>query len=137
MEEFKVVIFDLAPDKSPGPDEYHPFFYQKYWTLVGNSFYRVFKAFFFFGKILKEINHTFITFISKFEAPSDPNHFMPISLCSTIYNFFSNIMAKRLKVMLGKIIHPLQGVFVPERLTKDDVLQAHENFQFLKLKKRN
>lgn len=37
--------------------------------------------------------------------------------------------------MLGKIIHPLQGAFVPERLTKDDVLQAHENFQFLKLKK--
>lgn len=44
-------------------------------------------------------------------------------------------MANRLKVVLGKIIHPLQGAFVPERLIQDNILIAHEVFSSLKNKK--
>ncbi|XP_048490082.1 secreted RxLR effector protein 78-like [Beta vulgaris subsp. vulgaris] len=44
-------------------------------------------------------------------------------------------MANRLKVVMGKIIHPLQGAFVPERLIQDNVLLAHEVFHSFKNKK--
>lgn len=43
-------------------------------------------------------------------------------------------MASHLKVILGKIIHPLQGAFVPERLIQDNVLLAHEVFHSFKMK---
>lgn len=64
-EEIKVVVFDLAPDKSLGPDGYPPFFFQKYWGLIGNSVCRAVQAFFHSGKMLKEINHTFLALIPK------------------------------------------------------------------------
>lgn len=51
-EEIRSATFDLAPDKSPGPDGFPPFFFQKYWTLVGNSVIRAVQAFFQSGKIL-------------------------------------------------------------------------------------
>ena len=75
-----------------------------------------------------------MTLIPKIEVPSSPNHFRPISLCSTIYKIISKVMAGRLKVVLGKIIHPLQGAFVPERLIQDNVLLAHEVFHSFRKK---
>lgn len=44
-EEIKRATFDLAPDKSPGLDGFPPYFFQKYWTLVGNYVIRAVKAF--------------------------------------------------------------------------------------------
>lgn len=57
--------------------------------LVGNNVIRVVKAFFHSGKILKEINYTFLALIPKIDNPSSVNHFHPISLCSTIYEIIS------------------------------------------------
>ncbi|XP_057249105.1 uncharacterized protein LOC104906541 [Beta vulgaris subsp. vulgaris] len=136
-EEIKNAVFELAPDKAPGPDGFPPYFFQKYWSLVGNSVCHAVRAFFFSGTLLKEVNHTFITLIPKVESPSNPNQFRPISLCSTIYKVIAKIMASRLKIVLGKIIHPLQGAFVPERLIQDNVLIAHEVFHSFKKKSGN
>ena len=127
-EEIREAVFDLAPDKSPGPDGFPPFFFQKYWVLVDNSVCRAVQAFFHSGHMLKEINHTFLALIPKIDNPSTSNHFRQISLCTTIYKVISKVLSNRLKVMLGKIIHPLQGAFVPERLIQDNILIAHEVF---------
>ena len=133
-EEIKLATFDLAPDKSPGPDGFPPFFFQKYWTLVGNSVIRAVQAFFHSGILLKEVNHTFLALIPKVDNPSCANHFRPISLCSTIYKIISKVLTRRLKGVLGKIIHPLQGAFVPERLIQDNILLAHEIFHSFRRK---
>ena len=45
-EEIKDALFNLAPDKAPGPDGFTPFFFQKYWSVVGNSVVTAVKAFF-------------------------------------------------------------------------------------------
>ena len=90
--EIRTATFDLAPDKSPGPDGYPFFFFQKYWSLVGNVVIRAVKAFFHSGKILKEIDHTFLALIPKVDNPSSTNHFLPISLYSTIYKIISKVI---------------------------------------------
>ncbi|KAH0705372.1 hypothetical protein KY290_010066 [Solanum tuberosum] len=36
-EEVKKTVDSFQPFKAPGPDGLHPFFYQKYWEVVGNS----------------------------------------------------------------------------------------------------
>ena len=133
-EEIKIATFDLAPDKPPGPDGFPPFFFLKYWTLVGKSVIRAVQAFFHSGLMLKEINHTFLALIPKVDNPSCVNHFRPISLCSTIYKIISKVLTRRLKGLLGKIIHPLQGAFVPERLIQDNILLAHEIFHSFRRK---
>ena len=69
------------------------------------------------------------------DAPSTPNQFRPISLCSTVYKIIAK--ASRLKTVLGKIIHPLQGAFILERLIQDNVLLAHEVFHSFKKKSGN
>lgn len=84
--------------------------------------------------MLSEVNHTFITLIPKVENPDSASKFRPISLCSTIDKIIAKVLTNRLKVILGKIIHPLQGAFIPERIIQDNILLAHEFFHSFKNK---
>ncbi|XP_075507434.1 uncharacterized protein LOC142544260 [Primulina tabacum] len=36
-EEFKEAVFDMKPDKSPGPDGFNPAFFQRFWALIGTE----------------------------------------------------------------------------------------------------
>lgn len=83
FEEAKVATFNLPPDKPPRPDGFPPFFFQKYWTLVGRSLFRAVREFFHSRSLLKEVNYTFITLIHMTDDPSNLDHFRRISLCST------------------------------------------------------
>ena len=78
------------------------------------------------GKILKEINHTFIALIPKTSSFSQTSHFRPISLCSTIYKIISKILVNRLRPLLDHIISPLQSILVPSRSIHDNILLTHE-----------
>lgn len=35
--EIKRALFQIHPDKSPGPDDISPAFFQKHWAIVGNN----------------------------------------------------------------------------------------------------
>lgn len=35
--EVKEALFDMHPDKSPGPDSMNPAFYQRFWHIVGED----------------------------------------------------------------------------------------------------
>ena len=35
IDEFRHALFEMNPDKSPGPDGYNPGFYQYFWSLIG------------------------------------------------------------------------------------------------------
>jgi len=134
-EEIKNALFGIGCNKSPGPDGMSAIFYQKYWHIVGPLITKAVKSFFHSGKILKQINHTFITLIPKCDNPSNTNHYRPISLCSTIYKIISKIITNRLKPLLQKLIHPLQGAFVADRAIQDNILIAHEIFHSFKSRK--
>lgn len=81
---------------------------------------------------LKEINHTFLALIPKFKP--NANHFRPISFCSGVYKVISKIITNGLKITMGKIIHPLQAAFSPERLIQYNILIAYEVFHSFKNK---
>ncbi|GAU14523.1 hypothetical protein TSUD_250650 [Trifolium subterraneum] len=38
-EELKAALFQMQPDKSPGPDGFNPAFYQHFWDLCGDDIY--------------------------------------------------------------------------------------------------
>ena len=85
--------------------------------------------------MLRQINHTFITLIPKCVNPTNTNHYRPISLCSTIYKTISKILTNKLKPILQKLIHPLQGAFFADRAIQDNILIAHEIFHSFKSRK--
>lgn len=37
MEEIRSALWDLGPDKAPGPDGFLPLFFRSYWTIVGHD----------------------------------------------------------------------------------------------------
>ena len=52
--------------------------------------------------------------------------FRPISLCNASYKILAKLLANRLKLLLGKLISPLQGGFVKGRHLVDNVIQVQE-----------
>ncbi|GKA54272.1 putative reverse transcriptase domain-containing protein [Tanacetum coccineum] len=62
-DEIKAAIFDIGDDRAPGPDGYTSAFFKKGWDIVGPDVCKAIRDFFTNGKLLKEINHTFIALI--------------------------------------------------------------------------
>lgn len=71
--------------KIPSPDGFPPAFFQIFWDIVEGDLVLEARDFFNSGKILKQLNHTFIAFVSKVVEPQSMTDFRPISLCNTIY----------------------------------------------------
>jgi len=101
-------------------------FFKQYWHIVGHDFYNCILKFFRNGKILKEINHTFITLILRIDNPSQTTHYRPISLCSTIYMTIAKVLVNRMRPLLDSIVSPYQSAFIPERSIHDNILLTHE-----------
>lgn len=76
--------------------------------------------------MLKQANSTAITLITKVKKPKKITDFRPISCCNIIYKVISKILARRLRGILGKIVHMNQSAFIPGRQISDNIMLAHE-----------
>ena len=126
LEEVRTVVFNMSPDKSPGPDGFQAFFFQKCWDILGEDLWRAIEASRNGGSLLAEINYSFITLIPKKDCPEHPGDFRPIALCNTIYKIFSKVMANRLKTIMPKLISEEQTGFVPGRSILDGIITIQE-----------
>ena len=102
------------------------FFYRVCCPIIRKYFLRMIKAFQFKGKVGGCINSTFLSLIPKEFNPSSFDRFRPVSLCNASYKIFFKLLANRLKILLGKLISPLQGGFVKGRHILYNVIQVHE-----------
>ncbi len=105
-EVIKDILFGMQSLKSPGSDGLPLFFYKKYWKVVGQSVIKAVQNFFVSGKMLKEVNNSFIILIPKIQNPSTINHFRPISLCNTIYKIISKLIVEKLRCVIPNLISP-------------------------------
>ncbi|GJW85217.1 hypothetical protein Tco_0158362 [Tanacetum coccineum] len=64
-EEIKAAMFSIGDDCAPGPDGFSSAFLKKGWDIVGGDVCHAICDFFVNGRLLKEINHTFIALIPK------------------------------------------------------------------------
>lgn len=134
--EVKDALFDMHPDKSPGPDGMNPAFYQKFWHIVGKDVISACLAFINDCSFPVGLNDTSIVLIPKKQRPEMLSDMRPIALCNVIYKIVSKMLANRMKVVLASVISEAQSAFVPGRAITDNIIVSSEIMHFLKRKRQ-
>jgi len=86
----------ITSKKSPGPDGFNDGFFHSNWNTIGDEVTKAIESFFYSGKLIKELNHTFITLVSKTTNASQLTDYRPISCCNVMYKFISKVLSIRL-----------------------------------------
>ena len=116
-------------DKAPSPNGFTFHFYRVCWNVIRKDLLRMVKAFKTKAKVGGNTNSTFLDLIPKESKPSTFNRFRPISLCNASYKIISKLLANMLKLLLRKLISPLQGGFVKGHQILVNVIQVQESMQ--------
>lgn len=75
-------IKHMPTNKSHGPDGFTADFFKSSWDIIGELVTAVVQEFFTTGQILKELNASVISLISKCQNPTKVSEFRPISFCN-------------------------------------------------------
>jgi ribonuclease HI len=125
-DEIKSALFSMKPFKAPGPDGFHAGFYQRCWSIVGESVISVIKNIFSSVSFPAGFNNTLIALVPKCVGPESLTQYRPISLCNSIYKTITKILVCRLRSILPSIVSPIQTAFVPGRQGMDNVVIVQE-----------
>lgn len=135
-EEVKRALFQMNPDKAPGPAGMTPTFFQKNWKIVGKDIVNMVRMFFTNGFLNEDLNLTNIVLIPKKKSPSVISDLRPISLCNVTVKIITKVIANRFKQTLESVIAENQSAFMTGRLIIDNVMVSYEVMHFLKRKRR-
>ena len=134
-DEVRIALFQMHPSKAPGPNGMSPFFFQKYWYIVGHDVTKAILSILHSGHMLKKMNHTHIVQIPK----KDPTHladYRTISLSNVVSRIISMVIANHLKYILPNVVSESQSAFVPNRLITDNITVAYELLHIMRNRRR-
>ncbi|XP_073133915.1 uncharacterized protein [Henckelia pumila] len=134
--DIKIALFDMSPDKSPGPDGMSTLFYQKYWHIIGVDVTKAALAILNDGAPMDDWNKTVITLIPKVPNPLMVKEFRPISLCNVCYKIIARALTNRLRPMMKYVIDDCQSDFVPGRLISDNIILGFEAVHWMRSRKK-
>nr|GEV51068.1 hypothetical protein [Tanacetum cinerariifolium] len=125
-KKVKKAMFNIGDDKSSGPDGYSSVFFKEGWDTIGNDVCNAVRDFSQNGKLLKEINHTFLALIPTVATPMKVNDYRPISCCNVIYKYISKILTNRVIDGIKEVVSENQFAFIPGRCISDNILITQE-----------
>ncbi|XP_073039414.1 uncharacterized protein [Primulina eburnea] len=107
-EEVRKALFDMHPNKAPGPDGMSTFFFQKYWHEIGREVSLAVLEILNGGRQFADWNETIVTLISKIKNPMTMKDFRPISLCNVCYKIVARAPKNRLRPLMNKVVDEFQ-----------------------------
>ncbi|KAJ4779287.1 reverse transcriptase [Rhynchospora pubera] len=126
FQEVKRAMFQMGPDKSPGPDGVTPRFLQNYWHIIGPDVVQQIREIFHTGHIPDGWLKCKVVLIPKGEEPDTPSKFRPISIGNVLYRLVMKILTNRLRPHMKRIISQEQTAFLQNRCISDNVLIIKE-----------
>ena len=135
-EEVRTTLFQMHPSKAPSPDGMSPFFFQRFWHIVGHNVIEAVLSVLHSGRYLHKMNYTYIVLIPKKGNPQNITKYRPISLGKVVSRIISKVLANRVKSMLPRIISDSQSAFVPVRLITDNTTVAFEMVHRMRNRRR-
>ncbi|XP_060972000.1 uncharacterized protein LOC115703869 [Cannabis sativa] len=135
-EEVRKAVFQMHPDKSPGPDGMTPAFFQKCWPIVGNEVVKNVLCFFEEGILADSCGDANVVLIPKTRNPERMSDLRPIALCNVLFKIITKVMVNRMKPFMDSIISENQSAFIPGRLISDNILVSFEILHYLKRKRK-
>ncbi|GAU45522.1 hypothetical protein TSUD_186790 [Trifolium subterraneum] len=93
--EIQQALFQMHPDKSPGPDGFNPAFYQRFWEQCSEDIFSAASNWIERGYFPTSLNETNIYLIPKCDNPTSMKDLRPISLCNVLYKMISKVLANR------------------------------------------
>ena len=103
-EEVKTALFQMHPSKAPGPDGMSPFFFQKFWHIVGQDVTAIVLYVLHSGRYLRKMNYAHIVLIPKKNQPKYITKYRPISLGNVVSRIISKVLANWIKPILPNVI---------------------------------
>lgn len=135
-QEVEDALKHMGPFKSPGPDGFGEYFYQKHWHTVGTDVSNAIPSLLNSKGMISSINSTFIALIFKKQDVDSVNDLSPISLYNVIYKLDYKTITNRLKPIMNEINFRNQSFFILGRLISDNIMITHKTLHSLnKLRK--
>ncbi|XP_026436394.1 uncharacterized protein LOC113334324, partial [Papaver somniferum] len=125
-DEVVRAIRDLGNDKALGPDGFPIIFFQKCWHFIKGYFMATVNKFCTTGNINSKHNSTFITLIPKKDHIETIKDCRPICLLTSVYKIIAKVLSTRLKLVMDKLISPVQCAYIEGRQIIDGTLIANE-----------
>ncbi|KAL0006539.1 hypothetical protein SO802_008041 [Lithocarpus litseifolius] len=135
-EEVRQAFFQMHSSKSLGPNGMSPFFFQKYWHIVGHDVSKAVISVLHSCHMLHKMNYTHIVLIPKKQDPKTMADYKPISLGNVVSRILSKVLANRLKIVLRSVISDAQSAFVLGRLITDNTTVAYELLHRMRNKRK-
>ena len=125
-EDVRVALFQMHPSKSSGLDSMSPYFFQKFWHIVGPDVMSAVLSVLHSVLHLHKMNLVHIVLTPKKNKPEHMSEYRSISLANMVSKMVSKVMANWLKTILPNVISDAQSTFMPNRLITDNTIVALE-----------
>ena len=115
-EECYNVLKEMKINKSPGNDGLTVEFYHTFWPVLGDIIVEALNEAFDKGHLANSQKQGVITLIEK--EGKDPmyiQNYRPITLLNVDYKILSKVLAKRIREVLGEVIHHDQVGYIKDR----------------------
>ena len=127
MQELETIILKSQNNKSPGTDGFSNEFFRILWPHINMILLKLMKSYRDKGTIDQNHNMGIITCIPKGgKLHSELKNWRPITLLNSLYNFFSAILAERIKLILPKLINTVQKGFMNGRFISENSRLIHD-----------
>ncbi|CAN1334813.1 Transposon TX1 uncharacterized 149 kDa protein [Linum perenne] len=125
-EEVRNALFGMQGDRSPGPDGFNAYFFQKGWHIVGTLLAQAVQEFFTSCRLSPQVNSTILALIPKIPSACRMVDFRPIACCNTVYKCITKVLTNRLRDVLPYLISNSQSAFIKGRVIADNIMLAQD-----------